>query len=55
MGSPRRAAILVTWQSPGRFFRRFAYWWRFRTQQDELREEPETHRALLAADLERRG
>jgi putative ABC transport system permease protein len=41
--------------SPARLFRRFAYWWRFRAQQDELREEMATHRELLAADLERRG
>jgi hypothetical protein len=41
--------------SPARFLRRFAYWWRFRTQQDELREELEAHRELLAADLERHG
>ena len=41
--------------SPVRLLRRLAYWWRFRTQQDELREELAMHRELLAADLERQG
>lgn len=41
--------------SPARLLRRFAYWWRFRAQQDDLREELETHRELLAADFERHG
>ena len=36
-------------------FRRLAYWLRFRSQQDELREELELHRELLAEDLQRRG
>ena len=38
-----------------RLVRRIAYWWRFRSQQDELREELAMHRELLAADLERHG
>jgi ABC-type lipoprotein release transport system permease subunit len=37
--------------SPVRLLRRLAYWWRFRAQQDELREELAVHRELLAADL----
>ena len=41
--------------SPAHLFRRLASWWRFRAHQDELREELETHRALLAADFERHG
>jgi predicted permease len=41
--------------SPVRLLRRLAYWWRFRAQQDELREELAVHRELLAADLERQG
>jgi hypothetical protein len=41
--------------SPVRLLRRLAYWWRFRAQQDDLREELAMHRELLAADLERQG
>jgi putative ABC transport system permease protein len=40
---------------PSRLIRRIAYWWRFRAQQNELREELELHRELLAEDLERGG
>lgn len=35
--------------------RRLVYWFRFRSQQDELRNELELHRELLAEDLQRRG
>ncbi len=38
-----------------RLARRLAYWWRFHTHQDDLREELEMHRDLLARDLERQG
>lgn len=38
-----------------RGWRRFVYWLRFRAHQDELREELELHRELLADDLQRRG
>jgi hypothetical protein len=38
-----------------RLVRRLAYWLRFRSQQDDLREELEFHREMLASDLERRG
>jgi predicted permease len=41
--------------SPSRLFRRIAYWWRFRAEQADLREELDAHRELLAADLERGG
>ncbi len=36
-------------------FRRLAYWLRFRSRQNELREELELHRELLEEDLRRRG
>jgi len=35
--------------------RRLVYWHRFRSQQDDLREELELHRAMLVRDLEREG
>ncbi|HEV8446225.1 MAG TPA: ABC transporter permease [Gemmatimonadaceae bacterium] len=38
-----------------RFFRRVLYWLRFRAEQDDLREEIAQHRALVAAEFERRG
>jgi len=38
-----------------RLVRRIAYWLRSRSRQDELREELELHRELLAEDLQRRG
>src|SRR5215467_9698728 len=41
--------------TPSRLIRRVAYWWRFRAEQNELREELELHRQLLAEDLERGG
>ncbi|HEY9227132.1 MAG TPA: ABC transporter permease, partial [Gemmatimonadaceae bacterium] len=39
----------------GRALRRLAYWWRFREEQDALREELDFHRELLAEDLRRRN
>lgn len=41
--------------SPPRLLRRLVDWWRFRVQQDELREELELHRELLANELQRKG
>lgn len=41
--------------SPSRFIRRVAYWWRFRAEQNELREELDLHRQLLIEKLERDG
>src|SRR5512146_1549854 len=38
-----------------RLVRRIAYWWRFRAQQDALREELQLHRELVAGDLQRKG
>lgn len=38
-----------------RMVRRLVYWARFRQGQEELREELELHRELLAGDLERQG
>jgi len=38
-----------------RLVRRLVYWVRFRTRQEELREELELHRELLADDLRRQG
>jgi len=38
-----------------RLLRRLAYWFRFRTRQNELREEVAYHRELVAAELARRG
>lgn len=35
--------------------RRLVYWLRFRSRQNELREELEPHRELLEEDLRRRG
>ena len=40
---------------PLRLLRRLVYWMRFGAQQDELREELELHRELLADDLRRQG
>ena len=41
--------------SLARLVRRVIYWLRFRSRQDELREELALHRELLADDLQRRG
>lgn len=41
--------------APARFFRRLAYWWRLNRHGDELRDELELHRELLARDLQRGG
>src|SRR3954467_5451025 len=38
-----------------RLVRRLAYWLRFRSHQDDLREELAIHREMLASDLERQG
>jgi len=38
-----------------RWVRRFTYWLRFRSRQDELREELALHRDLLADEFRRRG
>lgn len=40
---------------PMRLVRRLVYWLRFRSRQDDLREELELHREMLARDLERQG
>jgi hypothetical protein len=48
----RRAALRVSLQTDARrLVRRLAYWLRFRSQQDELREELAFHREMLAMDL----
>jgi putative ABC transport system permease protein len=38
-----------------RLLRRIAYWLQFRRRQDELRQELELHRDMVAAELERQG
>src|SRR5262245_55217253 len=55
----RRAAanvpIVRRWEDTMRWARRFSYWLRLRTRDDDLRDELDLHRELLADDLRRRG